>query len=265
MTTVNAIVEGTGLRTRRPVPQIQRFLGCYFALTHAPGVKVQTLPDASSYLVVELPRESAARCVLAGPRLKSVGSTPPREIIDIVGVRLLPGVSFLLTGKSADAFVEQRPLLSTFLGSCATELAERMVAQDTELRFNLLESFLLERLSNVCFDGRVRTALRLIEESAGSVPVEKLAQCCRLSVRQLERLLRTWVGISPKRLARIARFQSLLHRTQAKPDSHWTNLAAEQDYVDQAHMIHEFSSFTGASPTKFSPLNSAKSLKAGCD
>src|SRR4030095_7123844 len=33
----------------------------------------------------------------------------------------------------------------------------------------------------------------------------------------------------------------------------------------QAHLIHEFSGFTGASPTRFAPLASASNLKANCD
>jgi methylphosphotriester-DNA--protein-cysteine methyltransferase len=82
---------------------------------------------------------------------------------------------------------------------------------------------------------------------------------------QLERLLRVWVGISPKPLARIARFQAALVSAGEQPASDWAYVAAEQNYVDQAHLIHEFSGFTGASPTRFTPLAFASNLKANCD
>ena len=86
-----------------------------------------------------------------------------------------------------------------------------------------------------------------------------------MSSRQLERLLRIWVGILPKTLARIARFQAALVCAGKQPASEWAYVAAEQNYVDQAHLIHEFAGFTGSSPTRFAPLTSARNLKANCD
>lgn len=252
--------------TRRPAAPIQHFLGCYFALTHAPGTSIQTLPDASAYLVVDLPRAAPPHCMLAGPRLKAVGSSPVRETIDYVGVRLLPGVAFLLTGSPVHLIIGERKPLSTFLGEEARQLAKKIVeANAIETRFDLLESFLLERLAGARLDERVQLALCLIEKSAGAIEIAEIANQCGIGGRQLERLLRIWVGISPKRLARIARFQAVLGHTEKSPTLQWTHIAAEQNYVDQAHMIHEFSEFTGASPTRFSALNSAKSLKANCD
>jgi len=129
----------------------------------------------------------------------------------------------------------------------------------------MLESFLVQRLAGKEVDRRVRIALHLIQRSRGAMRVREIACRCALSCRQLERLLRVWVGISPKPLARIARFQAALVSAGEQPASDWTYVAAEQDYVDQAHLIHEFSAFTGASPTRFAPLASVGNLKANCD
>src|SRR5262249_18547059 len=132
-------------------------------------------------------------------------------------------------------------------------------------RFDLLESFLFERLTGRVVDRRVSMALHLIQRSTGAIRVSDIAQRCGVSCRQLERLLRTWVGILPKTLARIARFQAALARRGKQPASEWAYVAAEQNYVDQAHLIHEFAGFTGSSPTRFGPLASAQNLKANCD
>jgi len=275
-TTLSAIVEGTGMITRRPVAPIQGVLGCYFAITRAPGTTIQTLPDASAYLVIDIPRGAGPRCMLTAPRLKTVRSSPVRKPIDYVGVRLLPGVAFLLTGSAIRPLIGQRLPLARFLGSCATRLAKAVSEADsTDTRFDLLEGFLLERLAREQLDERVYRALRLIEHSSGTLEVPAVAERCGISVRQLERLLLTWVGISPKRLARIARFQAVLGQAEKglsesglagkSSTPQWTNLAAEQHYTDQAHLIHEFSGFTDASPTRFSPLYSPDSLKSKCD
>src|SRR5215472_3462885 len=117
-----AVIEGTTLVSRPPVSALQRFSGCFFSLAYGSGVCVQTLPDPSIYLIVEVPEASAPRCVISGPRLKSVRSVPT-EAMQAIGIRLRPGVAFLLTGVCAERWVGRRELLDGFLGPCASELA----------------------------------------------------------------------------------------------------------------------------------------------
>ena len=133
----------------------------------------------------------------------------------------------------------------------------------SDARFDLLEAFCLEQLAGKAVHESVEKTLRLLEDSAGAMQIRDVARRCAVSQRQLERLLRTWIGMSPKRLARIARFQTVLGRAERKPQ--WTHVAAEQNYVDQAHMIREFSGFTGATPTRFTAMNSGKFPKTKCD
>jgi AraC-like DNA-binding protein len=218
-------------------------------------------------MLVEVPEAGAPRCVISGPRLKSV-RTAATEAMQVIGIRLRPGVAFLLTGVCAERWVGRRESLDgdDLLGPSVRELAAQIsTLQSTDAQFNLLESFLVARLAGKEVDRRVRIALHLIQRSRGAMRVREIASRCGLSCRQLERLLRVWVGISPKPLARIARFQAALVLAGEQPASEWTYVAAEQDYVDQAHLIHEFSEFTGASPTRFTPLASASNLKANCD
>ena len=260
-----AVIEGTTLVSRPPVSALERFSGCFFSLAYASGVCVQTLPDPSTYLIVEIPQFRASRCVMAGPRLKSARSVPA-EAMQVLGIRLRPGVAFLLTGICAERWVGRRESLDPFLGPCVSELAVQISrASCTDAQFDLFESFLVARLAGKEVDQRICIALNLIQRSRGAIRVSEIARRCRLSCRQLQRLLRVWVGISPKPLARIARFQAALVSAGVEPASDWTYVAAEQNYVDQAHLIHEFSGFTGTSPTRFAARASASSLKANCD
>jgi AraC-like DNA-binding protein len=263
-----AVIEGTTLVSRPPVSALERLSpGCFFSLAYASGACVQTLPDPSTYLIVEVPKVSAPRCVISGPRLKSVRLVPA-EAMQVIGIRLRPGVAFLLTGVCTERWVGRRESLEDVLGPCVSELAVQISESPcTDAQFDLLESFLVARLADKEVDRRVCIALQLIQGSSGAmrVRVRDIARRCGLSSRQLERLLRVWVGVSPKPLSRIARFQAALVCAGKQPASDWTYVAAEQNYVDQAHLIHEFSGFTGASPTRFAPLASASNLKANCD
>jgi AraC-like DNA-binding protein len=58
-------------------------------------------------------------------------------------------------------------------------------------------------------------------------------------------------GLSPKLYARIVRFQRLVHVLLSTDVARWATTAMDLGYYDQAHMINEFRSFTGSSPTSF--------------
>src|SRR5215469_17398400 len=222
-----AVIEGTILVSRPPVSALQRFSGCFFSLAYASGVCVQTLPDPSTYLIVEVPKAGAPRCVISGPRLKSVRSVPT-EPMQAIGIRLRPGVAFLLTGVCTERWVGRRESLEDVLGTSVSELAVQISkAPCTDAQFDLLESFLVARVGDKEVDRRVCIALQLIQGSSGAMRVRDIAGRCGLSCRQLERLLRVWVGISPKPLSRIARFQAALISAGEQPASDWAYVAAE--------------------------------------
>jgi AraC-like DNA-binding protein len=70
-----------------------------------------------------------------------------------------------------------------------------------------------------------------------------------LSARQVERRFREAVGVSPKTLARIVRFQEVLRRTPGESAS--AEVALDSGYYDQAHLLRDFRDFAGVVPTLF--------------
>jgi AraC-like DNA-binding protein len=130
---------------------------------------------------------------------------------------------------------------------------------------DLLEQFLIARLTRLQMDGRVRKALARIEECGGLIPIGEVARDCQVSPRHLNRLLRTWVGFSPKRLARITRFQKLLQRIEASPSEDSARIAADLDHFDQAHLFNEVGRFAGTSPRQIASSHVADFSKTRCE
>jgi AraC-like DNA-binding protein len=88
-----------------------------------------------------------------------------------------------------------------------------------------------------------------IGHRCGQVSVNALATATGLTQRHLERRFLDTVGVSPKRLARLARFQRalrLLNRRDMPRGG--TETAAVCGYADQAHFIRDFRSLAGCSP-----------------
>ena len=85
------------------------------------------------------------------------------------------------------------------------------------------------------------------------ITVGEVAKDVGLSRRRLIKVFTADVGMTPKRLSRVMRFQratALARRTSA-PD--WGQLAATCGYFDQSHLIHDVSEFTGTSPRQLAP------------
>ncbi|HKS23584.1 MAG TPA: AraC family transcriptional regulator, partial [Thermoanaerobaculia bacterium] len=75
-----------------------------------------------------------------------------------------------------------------------------------------------------------------------------LADFVGLSSRHLRRAFTSAVGMSPKAAARMIRFHRVLAATDGVRSVDWAGTALRFGYSDQAHMIHEFSAFTGFTP-----------------
>jgi AraC-like DNA-binding protein len=59
------------------------------------------------------------------------------------------------------------------------------------------------------------------------------------------------IGLSPKRYARLMRFQKLLAAFRTWPGRTLTELALLTGYSDQAHMTREFREFAGVTPMQY--------------
>lgn len=124
-------------------------------------------------------------------------------------------------------------------------------------RFGEVDSYLLHRLRDRDpQDSLAYEAWRLIESGHGRVRVSTVASELGCSQRTLHSALQREAGIGPKLLSRIARFNSartLIHHRLASRQRTPTlaDVAADCGYHDESHLIHEWSAFTGTTPTNW--------------
>jgi transcriptional regulator GlxA family with amidase domain len=80
------------------------------------------------------------------------------------------------------------------------------------------------------------------------IRVDDVASKAGFSRRQLERLFRTYVGVSPKCVIQRYRLFEAADRLAEQPDANLAALAIELGYFDQAHFIRDFKAMIGSSP-----------------
>jgi AraC-like DNA-binding protein len=123
-------------------------------------------------------------------------------------------------------------------------------AGDWDARFDLLDRFIAGRIARA----RARTeladwAVRRIEESGGQLDIRALATELGYSQKHLISLFRDQVGLPPKLVARLYRFDRVIEHLRAGAAGSWAQIALACGYYDQAHLNREMRLFTGTTPT----------------
>jgi AraC-like DNA-binding protein len=127
-----------------------------------------------------------------------------------------------------------------------------------ERRFDAVEAFLAARLAEGPRpDPAVESAYRAILGSAGSMRIGDVARRLDWSRKHLNQRFREEIGLGPKDVARMARFNRALALARDGGARDWADIAAECGYADQAHLVREFRDFAGAPPTAIVPRGGA--------
>jgi AraC-like DNA-binding protein len=137
--------------------------------------------------------------------------------------------------------------LADLLGD-ADELAERLY--EAPDRLAMLEAFIARRVQDAPpVPPELEWSWRRLLASAGRVPVASLAEEVGWSRRHLAARFREHVGLPPKALARILRFERAAERLRRGADL--ADAALDSGYYDQAHFNRDFKAFAGVTPTEY--------------
>lgn len=124
-----------------------------------------------------------------------------------------------------------------------------------EGQFRAIERFLASRIrchhesAMPRISPQIEAAAQMIRSSQGRSSIAAIARRVAMSQSALERHFRVSVGVTPKKLSRLARFQHVCRLWDA--DKSLTEISFEAGYYDQSHMVRDFRLFTGMSPEEF--------------
>jgi AraC-like DNA-binding protein len=134
----------------------------------------------------------------------------------------------------------------------AAELTERLHdAHEWPERFGLVESFLLRRLAASPAAAReVEWSWHRLRRTAGQTPIGDLVSETGWSHRLLIARFREQVGLPPKSVARVIRFDRATHALRSSSRG-LAEVAYDCGYFDQAHLNRDFRELAGTTPSDF--------------
>jgi AraC-like DNA-binding protein len=236
-------------RERLPSPCLTRYVTCVWVQEVFAGSAPythHTVPNGSAELVCEL----GGVATIVGPQ-----TGPTAEILGpgttIVGVRFRPGAAPEVLGLPTSELVDTVVGSDQLWGAAGIELSERIAASGSAGEAaSMLEAAVFARLAETpTVDPIVAETVRRI--MCGALDgIGSLASSLYVSERHLRRRCEAALGVTPKVLERLVRFQGFL--ALAGQHEHATaglgRLALEAGYADQAHLSRESRRLTGRSP-----------------
>ena len=223
-------------REKKPAPHLAAYVECLWMHGSSP-VSVRVVPDTCVDLIFS--REAGLQLVGSMTRPLHI----PPAVGALIGFRLRAGAARALIGMPLHGLCDQMESFEPE-GTLGQRLHD---AESTDEAMLILEAALQPRES---LSG-LQVAISHLAANGGHVRVDEIAQCTGLSSRQFRRRCIEETGLSPKRLARIGRFRRASSRMAASRRIAWADLAAEYGYYDQAHLIHEFTEFSGLTPAAY--------------
>lgn len=206
------------------------------------------------------PRSSDLKKGFEDDVLLSGQQTTPFDLVTSQGVSLFSvvfrpeGMKFFFD-LPCDELTDRHLPLRFILKDEAAELETRLwEARYFSERVGLMEKFLIKRLHKVekQYDlQRISHSVLLISNTKGNLGVDRLASEACLSRKQYERTFLHNLGVSPKKFIRTVRFQHALDQRGVHPAISLTSLAHHCGYYDQSHMIREFRSLSGLTPSEY--------------
>jgi AraC-like DNA-binding protein len=164
-------------------------------------------------------------------------------------------------GELARDVVELEDLLGR---QAAGELAERLYeAPGWGARLDLLERAIARRvLAAPPLPAALEWGWRRLLESDGAVPIGALAEELGWSRRHLAATFREQLGLPPKTIARLLRFERAAERLRRQDPVDLGRLALDCGYYDHAHLDRDFREFSGATPSEYRRVTSVQDVAA---
>lgn len=257
-------------QTFPPPKDLEDYVDCFWVLAapEGSGDPEIVLPDGKTELIVHFGQHflkseidpatgtatfvEQARVLMSGQLTERIWLKSSGEI-GVVSVRFNPAGAARFFDLPYEDLVDRVVDFHRFEPDVSKTLHDAIgAAPSHEARVEIMRDLLVSLLRRESEeDVFVRQACRYIMKSEGEYSVQELVKLIGFSERQLERKFKKQVGISPKTLSRIMRFQRFLALTKRQSDMTLAEAAHSCGYYDQSHFIRDFTKFAGVSPLNY--------------
>ncbi|SIT03613.1 Helix-turn-helix domain-containing protein [Zobellia uliginosa] len=235
---------------------------CYWQMSgdidYIVGIHSRFLPKGQNLLIFnhgsDIEYLDATKFKCLNPKIFVVPAFATSRRINQKGKIDLFGISFIGDGL----YKLMKQPISKIAGGFPDALQQKIEELNAELsvlsfskKTKCAEKFLTGNLDRNLNSPPLQQAIKIIHQSKGIITVSEIANNVYVSERQLQRLFKTRIGISPKDYCKIIRVNNYMDFILSKDNPvDWMELVVEYNYHDQPHLINEVKSIAKLAPKK---------------
>jgi AraC-like DNA-binding protein len=248
-----------------PPPPLDRVLQCVWFANDigTAGTRERVLPNGVVELIMSL--EDAPYGVVRGTAVHTYkrawlcGTQRGPVVIQapasgqLVGLRFRPGGLQALWRMPLHLITDEVVQADGFDEGLLTTLHDRLGAvPNMARRLDVVSEMLAPRLNlDRVTTGKVHAAVRALH-SRPQTSMRSLAATLGVTHQHLVRMFRDGVGVPPRLLVRILRFDRVVRAVGERAERpNWASVAADAGYYDQSHLVSEFRTLAGVTPTEY--------------
>ncbi|SDS89949.1 AraC-type DNA-binding protein [Paenibacillaceae bacterium GAS479] len=173
----------------------------------------------------------------------------------VMGMLFRPGAFRAWLDRDPGELAGKRLPAAELLGPELLELEQAVFAEsEPTQRAKLADAFWADRVPEPDASAQLVDRIVIgIQLDRSQRDVEGVAERWGLSVRSLQRLFRTYLGVSPKWVIQRYRMHETVELAVqgGEREPNWAALAVELGYFDQAHLIRDFKATIGKTPASY--------------
>ncbi len=240
------------LKEYKPDSKLCKYLDSFWFFRNDTGSEINfpVVPDGCSDLIIYLNN---------GKKLYGINNTfvsgvmenaelvPIPINMELLGIRFKPGVLSYILNTDMSNLTNKMTDLSE-INNRSLKHFKIDVNNDDRLIISLIESRLKEIISeDIITDNFLETIEKIYDDPA--ISINELSVFSNLSIKQLERVFKFRIGLTPKKFARISRFHKAHMQISKKGLEDLISIALSSGYFDQAHFNREYKKLVGCNPS----------------
>jgi len=247
--------EKTDLKIYKPCDQLSPFIACYWGMENPKPYMVidddVVVPHGCIELIIEANyTQNITTFFLAG-----IHDTPfnakrhiNNDVISRISIRFFFWAYHLFV--NTDMYVINTGILDDlcFDREWVRTLSEIMLLPTIEQRIQDIERFLISKLSMQRINANLYNSVYYIVSSQGAVTIKDICSYTTISQRHLERLYLRYIGVSPKKISNIVRYQNLWKDILFSRTLDIADAVAKYGFADQSHLLNNFRKYHGTYP-----------------
>lgn len=253
----------------KPDPRLSRFIRSFWILdddVSESNRKIKVVPFGAFDLIFQIgsPYQTSVdkikfhqqpHVILCGEFTRSIYLKPSGKVFR-VGISFTHYAGDFITDCPKHHFKDNAFDFSLLQATESRKLFERIGnMQSPAMVVRFLNAYYLKKLEAYKAPDLTEYLTRRIISVRGNIRIDKLLSESHLTVRRIEQLFKTRIGVDAKFLCKKIRFQHAMDLIFNNADKRFYDLTYQLGYADQAHFIRDFKEFTGVTPTKLGHLN----------